>query len=54
MSDVTNKIEPEQQPEELAGEALEQVVGGTTPGTKVQWTHDDESPKEEITFEYGP
>jgi len=47
MSDTTKGTEAGQQPEELNSEALEQAVGGTTAA------HDDESPKETVTFEYG-
>jgi hypothetical protein len=34
---------------------LEMVTGGDKPvrPKTVTWTHDDESPKEEVTFEYG-
>jgi hypothetical protein len=35
--------------QELTPEDLHQVVGGGAP----KWSHDDEAPKETVTFEYG-
>jgi hypothetical protein len=36
---------------ELGEQDLEKITGGTKP--TVTWSHDDESPKETVTFEYG-
>jgi len=40
---------------ELNEQALDMVTGGDKPVVprQVKWTHDDESPKETVTFEYG-
>jgi hypothetical protein len=40
---------------ELNEQALDMVTGGDKPVAPqtVNWSHDDESPKETVTFEYG-
>jgi hypothetical protein len=49
---ITNTIDPTKPvKDELGDQDLEKVTGGTTP--PVKWSHDDEAPKETVTFEYG-
>ena len=51
-STVTSEL-PNKLPEtgELTDQELDQVAGGV--GKAVTWAHNDESPKETVTFEYG-
>jgi hypothetical protein len=47
---ITSAIDPTGK-DDLNEQDLAKVSGGTTPAPK--WTSKDESPKEEVTFEYG-
>jgi hypothetical protein len=50
---ITNTIDPTKPvKDELGEQDLAKVTGGT-PTKTIPWSHDDEAPKETVTFEYG-